>query len=257
VLRAPIFNRDAIMPCRPEGESVAELLGENYKQLYGDYYDDRLTAKRLLAAQDTLEHIRGLVGPQKFGRVIDVGAGEGSLLALLHKDAIADRLYAVEISDSGLQAINARSLPVDAQRFDGYNIPYADRYFDLVIAIHIMEHVEHERLLLREMRRVGKRLFIEVPIEGGLRVERAIAVSGPYGHINFYVPSAFLNLMATTGFKVLGSRVLTSSLRYEQYVGGKVKGRVKHMIRRAALKLFPRLAPSVMTYVMAVYCEPK
>ena len=236
---------------------MAELLGPNYKQLYGDYYDDKVTAKRMLAAQDTLEHIRGLVGARKFGKVIDVGAGEGSLLALLHKDAIADNLYALEISDSGLQAIRARSLPVEAQSFDGYHIPYADQYFDLVISIHVMEHVEHERLLLRELRRVGKQLLIEVPIEGGLRVERAIAASGPYGHINFYLPGAFLNLLTTTGFRVRGSRVLTSSLRYEQYVSGNVKGRVKHLIRRAALKAFPRLAPWTMTYVMAVYCEPQ
>jgi SAM-dependent methyltransferase len=236
---------------------MAELLGENYKQLYGDYYDERVTAKRMLAAQDTLGHIRGLVGARKFGKVIDVGAGEGSLLSLLHKDAIAEKLYAVEISGSGLQAIRARSLPVEAQGFDGYHVPFADQYFDLVISIHVMEHVEHERLLLRELRRVGKQLLIEVPIEGGLRVERAIAVSGPYGHINFYQPGAFLNLLSTSGFRVLGSRVLTSSLRYEQYVGGRVKGRVKHMIRKAALKVFPRLAPSLMTYVMAVHCEPQ
>jgi SAM-dependent methyltransferase len=235
---------------------MGELLGENYKQLYGGYYNDTLTAKRMLAAQDTLEHIRGLVGREKFGRVIDVGAGEGSLLALLHKDAIADKLYAVEISVTGLQAINARSLPIEAQSFDGYHIPYADQYFDLVVSIHVMEHVEHERLLLRELRRVGKRLLIEVPIEGGLRVDRAIAASARYGHINFYLPSAFLNLLTTTGFRVLRSRVLTSSLRYEQYVGGSVKGRLKHLIRKVALKLFPRVAPSVMTYVMAVYCEP-
>ena len=80
---------------------MPELLGENYKELYGDYYDERVTAKRMLAAQDTLRHIRGLVGDQRFGKVIDVGAGEGSLLALLHKDAIADKLYALEVSDSG------------------------------------------------------------------------------------------------------------------------------------------------------------
>ena len=236
---------------------MAELLGANYKELYGEYYDGSVTAKRTIAAQDTLEHIRGLVGTRKFGKVIDVGAGEGSLLALLHKDGIAEQLYAVEVSPSGLGAIQARGLPAEAREFDGYHIPYDDQYFDLVISIHVMEHVEHERLLLHELRRVGKQLLIEVPIEGGMRIDRSIAASGPYGHINFYNPAAFLNLLVTAGFRVLGSRVLTSSLRYEQSLSGRLKGQIKHMIRKGALKLLPRHAPWAFTYLMAAYCEPQ
>jgi predicted TPR repeat methyltransferase len=232
------------------------LLGDTYKSLYSNYYASDVAEKREITAIGTLAHIRELVGPGKFGRVVDVGAGEGALLGALHRDGIADELHALEISPSGIQAIEARGLPVVVSAFDGYRIPYPDQHFDLVVSIHVLEHVEHERLLLREICRVGKRLLIEVPIEGGLRIERNIGQQRVHGHINFYMPRAFLNLLETTGFRVLSHRVLTSTLALEQHCSGRASGWVKHVIRRGMLKALPHLAPYLMTYMMAALCEP-
>jgi len=236
---------------------MSSLLGTNYRQMYEDYYDTEVTEKRRIAACDIFDHIRGLVGTSRFTKVIDVGAGEGSLLELLDKSDLAESLYAVEISSTGLQAIRDRGLSrlLECQSFDGYHIPYPDKFFDLVVSTHVLEHVEHERLLLGEIRRIGKRFVLEVPLENGIGVQRSIAQSGPYGHINFYCPATFLNLLTTCGFRVIKSQVLTSSLRYEQYCAGRVKGLLKHLVRRGLLGLFPHTAPWVLTYVLAVYCE--
>jgi len=235
------------------------LLGEQYQRLYADYYghDQQTMEKRELTAHDTLAHIRSMVGATRFEKVIDVGAGEGSLLQLLDQSEIAQSLYGLEISESALRIIKARNLShlVECTGFDGYQIHYPDKHFDLAISIHVLEHVEHERLLLKELRRVAKRLVIEIPIEGGLRAERSIAVSGPFGHINFYTPPTFLNLLRTSGFHVIKSRVLTSSLRLERFCGGPTKGAIKSALRRGALAVMPRLAPALMTYLMTAYCE--
>ncbi len=80
----------------------------------------------------------------RFPRVFDVGAGEGAIL--LHLDAWPQKeeLCAVEISQSGIAMIQSRRLPslVEVKQFDGYRLPYDDKFFDLAILSHVLEHVD-------------------------------------------------------------------------------------------------------------------
>ncbi len=151
-------------------------ISKEYRELYAGYYADPhggLATKRALAAADSLQHIRQLLDGYNPETIIDVGAGNGSVLEALQHSDLGNRLIAVEISASGIADIKARQLPklIDVQLFNGYEIPYGDGAFDLAIAIHVLEHVEHERVLLRELRRVAKRIIVEVPLENGLRAQ--------------------------------------------------------------------------------------
>jgi hypothetical protein len=38
----------------------------------------------------------------------------------------------------------------EARTYDGYRIPYGDKRFDLAVLSHVVEHLEHPRLLLYE-----------------------------------------------------------------------------------------------------------
>lgn len=243
----------------PTDDNAQELLGEHLKQQYDDYYGDAaLAQKRALAARDSVAHMAALVDLRSIGTLLDVGAGEGSFLARLGEECPTARLFAVEISESGLAQIRKRDLRGlgEAKLFDGYKIPYPDKSFDVATAIHVLEHVEHERLFLTELRRVARRVVIEVPLENGLRVERSIRISAPYGHINYYNPEVFLNLVRTSGFTVLGSSVRTSSLQYEQFLYGVRVGFAKNALRRIVLRLVPRIAVWSFNYLLTVYCEP-
>lgn len=236
-----------------------QLIRKQYLDLYADYYGSaaETAEKREIAAEQTMSYLTSVVGTDRFGRLLDVGAGDGNVLAELDRRAVAAELHALEISSSGIQAIEARKLPSvrDARLFDGYHIPYPDKYFDLALAIHVLEHVEHERLLLLEMRRVARRVYIEVPLEHGIGVRRSISNGRPFGHINFYTPATLRNLLESTGLQVTDCRVGASSLRYEQHVSGRLKGFVKSAVRRAALRTFPRAAPWFIVYNGFAYCE--
>ena len=237
---------------------MAQLLSEPYRALYQNYYGDGAVAtKRGMSALDAAAHIKAMVGFDSFGRVVDVGAGEGSLLQILDDCRFARELYALEISQSGAAAITARGLKtlVETRQFDGYEIPYADRFFDLAILCHVLEHVEHERVLLRELRRVARHIIIEIPIEHGLRINRRIASGARFGHINFYLPATALNLLRTSGLRVIRSQMCYSSLAYEQ-LWGRARGLVMAGLRRSALRLSPRLAPWIFTYLFVAYCVP-
>jgi len=238
---------------------MSQLLCEPCRALYQNYYGDGAVAiKRGMSALDAVTHIKTLAGSDSFTRVVDVGAGEGSLLQILDDGGFARELYALEISQSGAAAIAARGLKslVETRQFDGYEIPYADQFFDLAILCHVLEHVEHERVLLRELRRVARHVVIEVPIEHGLRLDRKIAGGARYGHINFYLPETLMNLLRTSGLRIVRSQMCYSSLAYEQLCAGRARGLVKAALRRGALKVSPRLAPWMFTYLFVAYCVP-
>lgn len=235
------------------------LVQKRYLDLYADYYGSaaETAEKRAIAAEQTMGYMRGVLGDARFDRLLDVGAGDGNVLAELERGALARELYAIEISSSGIHAIEARRLASlrEAKLFDGYRIPYPDKFFDLAVAIHVLEHVEHERLLLLEMRRVARRVYIEVPLEHGLGVGRSISSGRPFGHINFYTPATLRSLLESSGLRVTQCGVRAASLRYEQHVAGRVKGMIKSAVRRAALRAFPRAAPWVIVYNGFADCE--
>ena len=106
--------------------------------------------------------------------LLEIGAGEGALLARLAELGFASALHAAEISESGVQAIRARGIPglIDCRRFDGETLPWADASFDLAVLSHVLEHAEHPRRLLAEATRVARAVFVEVPLEDTWRLPR-------------------------------------------------------------------------------------
>jgi hypothetical protein len=229
-----------------------KLVGKRYQELYTGYYShgDRTAAKREISAVQSVDCMVSAVGDRMPHNLLDVGAGDGNVLAQLNSRKFSSELYAVEISGSGVEAIRSRKLDSlrEAQLFDGYKIPYPDKHFDLAIAVHVLEHVEHERLFLHEMRRVARRVFIEVPLEHGLRIQRSIDSGKKYGHINFYTRETLCSLLDSSGLRVIDSRIVASSLKYEQHLYGRVRGRFKSVVRNSALALLPALAPWLMVY---------
>lgn len=225
---------------------------EKLTSLYDDYYTDGSVAKkRAMTALQTVGHITGLIGNETLGSVLDVGAGDGAVLVEMARQQLGTSYCAVDISKSGVDQILARNIPnlKEALLFDGYKIPYPDDSFDLALGIHVIEHVEHERAFIREIIRVAKRVYVEVPLEHTIRLNRAIAVSGPYGHINFYTPDSFRNLLLTGGATVRALKTFPHDRDFEIFMAGKLKGSIKYALRTAALKAFPRPATDIFVYM--------
>jgi predicted TPR repeat methyltransferase len=226
--------------------------------MYDTYYegDPSLLVKREITARQTLDHMKAVLGDQRFQRVIDVGAGEGSLLEQLDKTDIAEELYGVEISHSGTDIIRRKAIRKlkEVRIFDGYSMPYADQFFDVAISTHVLEHVEHERIFLYELKRVAKHILIEVPLEHTIDVQKAFRQSRPHGHINFYNPDTLRNLLETSGLKCVDLKLFPASRELEIFCSGKVKGAMKNRMRQTALSIAPKLATSMMSYMCMALC---
>lgn len=234
---------------------VSDKLGD----LYGNYYDaaGQVAQKRAIAARQTVEHIAALLPHRPYKSLLDIGAGEGAVLAELDRMDFAHELHAVEISESGIDAIRRRQIPAlkSVTQFNGYKIPLPDKAYEIGVAIHVLEHVEHERAFIEEITRACDLVYIEVPLEMTARVERAIHLSGPYGHINFYNPASFRNLLNTCNVDVLAFRVFANSREYETHVSGKVAGSIKYELRSRLLRIAPSVATFAMAYLAGAVCR--
>ncbi len=235
--------------------SASVNVSDDLKELYEDYFDIEPweARKNKLAADDTARSIRDIV-PNGLGKCIDYGAGDGVVLQALDEIALSDDLSAVEISSSGLRKINNLNLKSikHVEQFDGYRTSFADKTFDYAVCSHVLEHVEHERLVLYELRRIAKALMLVVPLEGGMRA----AIDRRGGHINYYIPKTILNLLETSGFQVKAHRIFPSSATYEKLLYGNFKGSIRSLIRRYLLAILGDFAPQLMTYNIVVHCVP-
>lgn len=175
---------------------------------YSNFYENHDEGWRMLGAKYKAQNIADVCKGKAFVKVLEVGAGDGSILYYLDQQKFAKELYAIEISESGVKQIKSRNLKSikEVQIFDGYQIPYADQEFDLVILAHVLEHVEYERQLLRELKRVAKFQVIEVPRDYRFGVDQRIQHFLAYGHINVYTPSSLRYLLRSEGFKILADK---------------------------------------------------
>lgn len=175
---------------------------------YEEQYAADLTAWRELGARYKAQNIRLVSAGRSFASLLECGAGEGSLLQQLDRGGFCPELHALEISPSGIAAIQRRSIPSlrSVLRFNGYQLPYRDKSFDLAVLSHVLEHVEHPRLLLRELRRVSRYQAIEVPLDYSPVVDRRVAHFLGYGHINIFTPALLRFLLASEGFTILRDR---------------------------------------------------
>lgn len=224
-------------------------INHRLKRNYDGYYNSESTNWRYVGAFDKVENIQDLCNGIPHNTVLEIGAGEGAVLARLAERQFAESYYALEVSESGLSGTRERNIPglIEANVYDGYNTPYADNQFDLAILSHVIEHVEHPRLLLAEAARIADYVFVEVPLEDRLGLPMDFQFKR-LGHINFYTYKSVRRLLQSCGLQVLRQETTNPALATYQFRYGKVKGAAKHAIKEAAMRLFPRLASKCLTF---------
>lgn len=186
---------------------MAEIT-ETVTRAYNDFYNNSDTEWRMLGAKAKASNLIEVCKSIQPQTVIEVGAGDGCILHYLNESGFGKELYALEIAESGVQLIKNRKLDrlKEVHAFDGYQIPYPDDSFDLVILAHVLEHVEHERQLLRELKRVARYLVIEVPLDYRFGVDKRMKHFLDYGHINMYTPTSLRFLLQSEGLEILADK---------------------------------------------------
>jgi len=226
----------------------ARSLREHYAEFYAS---DPRSAWRELGAVGKAQSVLELVDPP-VGTAVEIGCGEGSVLAALDGRLPAEQFVGYDVSSPAIDVARKREFatPAEFHVFDGAAIPCADGAFDVAILSHVLEHVVEPRSLLQECARVAQRVVVEVPLELHLRTARF--EWDDTGHINVFNRRSIRYLIESSGLRVARERVYCPGRATQAFFGGRV-GELKWALKAASLRVG---GEAVFTYHYAALAVP-
>ena len=173
---------------------------------YDKYGSNNPVVRRLVGGFERM--LDELLTQARPGSLLDVGCGEG-----VHVHRWAERLeharvVGIDLEEESIQAGWAeRPAPnLEYRIMRAENLPFADREFELVSAIEVLEHVPDPEHTLAEMARCAERhLLVSVPREPMWRMLNM--ARGAYlaelgntpGHLNHWSKRSFVKLLSRHG----------------------------------------------------------
>jgi methionine biosynthesis protein MetW len=121
------------------------------------------------------EIIAGLIAPES--RVLDLGCGEGELLAKLIGEKRCQG-HGIEIEDRNICTCVEKGVPVIHADLDDGLHDYPDDSFDYIVLSRTLQVVTRPDFILREMLRVGKECIVSFPNFSALRVRSQLFFQG-------------------------------------------------------------------------------
>jgi methionine biosynthesis protein MetW len=110
-------------------------------------------------------------------RVLDVGCGDGELLAMLASAKGIDA-RGIELSRDGVAKSVARGLAVIQGNADTDLADYPDDLFDYVILSQTLQATRNPRQVLEHMLRIGRRAIVSFPNFGHWRIRWQLGIGG-------------------------------------------------------------------------------
>lgn len=110
-------------------------------------------------------------------RVLDIGCGNGALLALLRETKNVDG-RGIELSREGVNACLAKGLSVIQGDADMDLAEYPDDSFDYVILTQTLQATRQPRFVLEHMLRIGRRIIVSFPNFGHWSVRLHLGFKG-------------------------------------------------------------------------------
>jgi len=133
---------------------------------------------RIIAAHPERTDLNVIVGFVTHGaRVLDVGCGDGALLAQLEEEKQVDG-RGIELSQKGVNEAVARGLSVVQGDADHDLATYPDNAFDFVILSQTLQATHNPRVVLEQLLRIGRKVVVSFPNFGNWRIRRQFLLKG-------------------------------------------------------------------------------
>jgi ubiquinone/menaquinone biosynthesis C-methylase UbiE len=110
-----------------------------------------------IAAEGMMKEIEEFLTGEK---ILDLGCGSG-----IFGKKIEEKLKKEVI---GMDIVDKRICQIPFKIYDGKNIPFSNDYFDVVIIAFVLHHTEDPISILKEAKRVGKRIIIFEDLPEGI-----------------------------------------------------------------------------------------
>lgn len=144
------------------------------------------------------------------GRVLDVGFGHGFIEEYLIKKGNFD-LHGIDISQKAAERMK-KIVDGDFRVGSILKIPFANKFFDVVLALEILEHIPPHSTFkaINELYRVlkaGGTLVVSLPLNERLEEMHKREIN-PSGHVRVYTPELIKAELNIAGFKIRQEKYL-------------------------------------------------
>jgi methionine biosynthesis protein MetW len=93
---------------------------------------------------------------KKVNKLLDLGCGNGEFTVKLGKDLSVSDIYGVDISDEAIRMSKEKGVKAIKVDLEAEKLPFPPKFFDLVAAIEVIEHLRYPDNMLAEAWRVLK-----------------------------------------------------------------------------------------------------
>jgi len=193
---------------------------------------------------------------------LEVGCGDGALLAELSSRGFGGRLSGVEIAESAVALARARPETDSVELYDGLHLPARDGAYDLGILSHVLEHVADPVGLLAEVARACRAVLVEVPLEANWSARRAgkREHAAEIGHLQRLNRSTAREVVARAGLSIGGELEDPLPLEVHRFFAATPRARAtataRWAVRRTLHRVSAPLARRVFTVHYACLCLP-
>jgi len=144
--------------------------------------------------------IFAMVQPLQFETVLDVGCGQGSLLADLHTIFPRAGLYGTDFSPTSIVKARQR-LPHGEFLVMDLTQKALNRKFDLVVCTDVLEHIEDDITALSNLARMTNSYVLIATVQGRMRSHEPES----WGHVRNYAYGELAQKMQQVGLRVVRS----------------------------------------------------
>ncbi len=141
---------------------------DEFKKLDAKYNTHLYTGLLGFAMRYCHRQIENFNREKKYSKVLEIGAGTIPHLNYLKHDY--DEYFIAETSNYAIEYHKENS-NIKAYFYDGVNLPFEDNFFDRIIILHTLEHINDPEKFLFEMMsklKTGGILSISLPTDPGL-----------------------------------------------------------------------------------------
>jgi SAM-dependent methyltransferase len=141
--------------------------------------------------------MKKLISSLEFETVLDVGCGQGSLLAELFSKFPHIKAYGVDISPVAVGLAGKRVPQGEFRVLDITNCRLAKK-FDLVICSEVLEHIPDDLRALANLAQMTEKYLVVSTVQGRMRRFETMV-----GHVRNYAPGELTQKMEASGFQIL------------------------------------------------------
>jgi len=139
-------------------------------------------------------------------------------------------VYGVEISEKAAFEAKSKGINVSVCDINAENLPFPDNFFDCITFIDVIEHLVDPFHILKEIKRVLKKegtliigtanvasLSNRIRILKGRRPRTSFDIGWDGGHLLYFTPKEFRNLLNDYGFEVV-KKYATGNLQFIRFL---------------------------------------